>query len=129
MLSIGLMDNTLLYLEQKEHWQLVMCPDWWLQIFRKEPFFYGHDNHDQLVKIAKVSISLNLHITCLWDKDYSLRFGKRSRLKQRHSLQNTTLTSLFYKNIYWKVKYVYFYEKNFQNKSIDMIFTFLNSIT
>ena len=26
----------------------------WLQIFRKEPFFYGHDNHDQLVKIAKV---------------------------------------------------------------------------
>jgi len=25
-----------------------------LQIFRKEPFFYGHDNHDQLVKIAKV---------------------------------------------------------------------------
>ncbi|KAI8542044.1 hypothetical protein RHMOL_Rhmol08G0108500 [Rhododendron molle] len=25
----------------------------WL-IFRKEPFFYGHDNHDQLVKIAKV---------------------------------------------------------------------------
>lgn len=26
------------------------------QIFRKEPFFYGHDNHDQLVKIAKVTI-------------------------------------------------------------------------
>ncbi|XP_006649599.1 casein kinase II subunit alpha-2-like [Oryza brachyantha] len=23
-------------------------------IFRREPFFYGHDNHDQLVKIAKV---------------------------------------------------------------------------
>ena len=26
-----------------------------MQIFRKEPFFYGHDNHDQLVKIAKVT--------------------------------------------------------------------------
>lgn len=26
-------------------------------IFRKEPFFYGHDNYDQLVKIAKVSTS------------------------------------------------------------------------
>lgn len=25
-----------------------------IQIFRKEPFFYGHDNYDQLVKIAKV---------------------------------------------------------------------------
>ena len=25
-------------------------------IFRKEPFFYGHDNYDQLVKIAKVMI-------------------------------------------------------------------------
>lgn len=23
-------------------------------MFRKEPFFYGHDNYDQLVKIAKV---------------------------------------------------------------------------
>lgn len=25
-----------------------------LQIFRKEPFFHGHDNYDQLVKIGKV---------------------------------------------------------------------------
>lgn len=25
-----------------------------IQIFRKEPFFHGHDNSDQLVKIAKV---------------------------------------------------------------------------
>lgn len=24
------------------------------KIFRKEPFFHGHDNYDQLVKIAKV---------------------------------------------------------------------------
>ena len=31
-----------------------------LQIFRKEPFFYGHDNHDQLVKIAKVILVLSL---------------------------------------------------------------------
>jgi len=27
-------------------------------IFRKEPFFYGHDNYDQLVKIAKVRRAL-----------------------------------------------------------------------
>ncbi len=26
-------------------------------IFKKEPFFHGHDNHDQLVKIAKVRYS------------------------------------------------------------------------
>ncbi|PQP96300.1 casein kinase II subunit alpha [Prunus yedoensis var. nudiflora] len=25
-------------------------------IFRKEPFFYGHDNYDQLVKIAKIDL-------------------------------------------------------------------------
>ena len=25
-------------------------------IFRKEPFFHGHDNYDQLVKIAKVNL-------------------------------------------------------------------------
>ncbi|GFY93744.1 protein kinase superfamily protein [Actinidia rufa] len=28
-------------------------------IFRKEPFFYGHDNHDQLVKIAKYGFTIN----------------------------------------------------------------------
>jgi casein kinase II subunit alpha len=27
---------------------------WCCQIFRKEPFFHGHDNYDQLNKIAKV---------------------------------------------------------------------------
>ena len=32
------------------------------QIFRKEPFFYGHDNQDQLVKIAKASLC---HCLCL----------------------------------------------------------------
>ena len=25
-------------------------------IFRKEPFFHGHDNYDQLVRIAKVGV-------------------------------------------------------------------------
>ena len=30
-----------------------------VQIFRKEPFFYGHDNYDQLVKIAKVRLWLS----------------------------------------------------------------------
>ncbi|KAF1872505.1 hypothetical protein Lal_00016806 [Lupinus albus] len=36
-------------------------------IFRKEPFFYGHDNYDQLVKIAKEclsSVSNLLHYFC-----------------------------------------------------------------
>ena len=28
-------------------------------IFRKEPFFYGHDNYDQLAKIAKVPALLD----------------------------------------------------------------------
>lgn len=27
---------------------------WLTKIFKKEPFFQGHDNYDQLVKIAKV---------------------------------------------------------------------------
>ncbi|KAE8704865.1 Casein kinase II subunit alpha-1 [Hibiscus syriacus] len=47
-------------------------------VFRKEPFFYGHDNYDQLVKIAKVlgtdglnaylnkyRIELDLHLAAL----------------------------------------------------------------
>ncbi|KAK4390444.1 Casein kinase II subunit alpha-2 [Sesamum angolense] len=31
-------------------------------IFRKEPFFYGHDNQDQLVKIAKVRMWYCIHV-------------------------------------------------------------------
>src|SRR6266404_338292 len=33
---------------------LVSSPIYGFQIFRKEPFFHGHDNYDQLVKITKV---------------------------------------------------------------------------
>jgi hypothetical protein len=58
---------------------------------------------------------------------YSLCTRKESRFGQRYGLQNTTLTSCFYKNIYQKVIYVYFYESIFQDKSIHTIFTFLNS--
>jgi hypothetical protein len=31
---------------------------------------------------------------------YSLRFGKKGRLGQRHGFQNITLTYIFYNNIY-----------------------------
>ena len=36
-------------------------------VFRKEPFFYGHDNYDQLVKIAKVAPAFlrTLSISCM----------------------------------------------------------------
>ncbi len=60
---------------------------------------------------------------------YSLCTHKWSRFGQRHGLQNTILTSCFYKYIYWKVIYIYFYESIFQDKSIHIIFTFSNSIT
>jgi hypothetical protein len=53
---------------------------------------------------------------------YSLWFHIKSLLGQQHGHQSTTLTSLFYKNIYWKVIYVYSYESNFKDKSIYMIF-------
>jgi hypothetical protein len=70
------------------------------------------------------NVELNLQINI-----YSLRFRIRGRLGLQHGHQSTTLTSLFYKNIYWKVIYVYSYESNFQDKSIYMIFTFSNSTT
>jgi hypothetical protein len=69
------------------------------------------------------------HVLPSENKRYSLRFHIRSHLGQRHGHQSTTLTSLFYKNIYSKVIYVYSYESNFQDKSIYMIFTFSNSTT
>jgi hypothetical protein len=73
--------------------------------------------------LREILVGLLVGLTC------SLRFRIRSRLGQRHGHQNTTLTSLFYKNICWKVIYVYSYESNFQDKSIYMIFTFSNSTT
>ena len=60
-------------------------------------------------------------------KLYSLHVDKRSLLGQGHGLQNITLTLCYYKNIYIKVRYVYFYENIFQDKSIHIIFTFANS--
>jgi casein kinase II subunit alpha len=35
-------------------YSLISVLYYWDKIFRKEPFFHGHDNYDQLVKIAKV---------------------------------------------------------------------------
>ena len=37
-------------------------------IFRKEPFFHGHDNYDQLVRIAKVYILLFWAVGFNWGK-------------------------------------------------------------
>ncbi|RLN43303.1 casein kinase II subunit alpha-like [Panicum miliaceum] len=47
-------------------------------IFRKEPFFYGHDNHDQLVKIAKAIDFL----------DKLLRYDHQDRLTAREAMQS-----------------------------------------
>ena len=50
-------------------------------IFRKEPFFYGHDNYDQLVKIAKVHLAgrpLHLHTLQYQPRCSSPQPGKRS---------------------------------------------------
>ncbi|KAF6165218.1 hypothetical protein GIB67_030400, partial [Kingdonia uniflora] len=50
-------------------------------IFRKEPFFYGHDNHDQLVKIAKV-----LSILAIDFLDKLLRYDHQDRLTAREAM-------------------------------------------
>lgn len=56
-------------------WFLEWCA---LQIFRKEPFFYGHDNYDQLVKIAKVCIlqEILVHIYIFLGNSLLLSLGK-----------------------------------------------------
>ncbi|KAK4750505.1 hypothetical protein SAY87_003987 [Trapa incisa] len=45
-------------------------------IFRKEPFFYGNDNHDQLVKIAKAIDFL----------DKLLRYDHHDRITAREAM-------------------------------------------
>ena len=60
---------------------------------------------------------------------YFLHTQNNWRLGQRHGLQNTILTSYFYKKIYQKMIYVYFHKSIFQDKSIHIIFIFSNSTT
>lgn len=43
-------------------YMLLFTPSPFPQIFRKEPFFHGHDNYDQLVKICKVLGTDELYI-------------------------------------------------------------------
>jgi hypothetical protein len=75
-------------------------------------------------------VKLNLNVTSPTNLTiYCLCIGIRRHLGQQHDLQSITLTSILYKNIYWKVIYVYFYENNFQDKSIDIICIFPNSTT
>jgi casein kinase II subunit alpha len=54
-------------------------------IFRKEPFFYGHDNHDQLVKIAKVlgTEELNAYLNKYrieLDPNFATLIGRHGRI-------------------------------------------------
>ena len=55
---------------------------------------------------------------------YSLHIRKEYRFGQRQGLQNLTLTSYFYKNIYRKVIHLCFYEDIFGDESIYMVFVF-----
>jgi hypothetical protein len=59
---------------------------------------------------------------------YFLHVGKRNCFGQQYGLQSITLTSYFYKNIYLKVVFVYFYKSIFQDKSIHVVFIVWNSI-
>ncbi|CAL9770198.1 unnamed protein product, partial [Musa acuminata subsp. burmannicoides] len=51
-------------------------------IFRKEPFFYGHDNHDQLVKIAKGNSTWSI---------YRKEFHRKLRLRTGFVPMNSEL--------------------------------------
>jgi hypothetical protein len=69
----------------------------------------------------KIPLLMNF-ISDITQEKYSLHIGKRSRFGQQHGLQRITLTSYFYKNIYLKVIFVYFYKSIFQDKSINVVF-------
>ncbi|OAY67755.1 Casein kinase II subunit alpha [Ananas comosus] len=53
-------------------------------IFRKEPFFYGHDNHDQLVKIAKTQQEALVKAIDFLDR--LLRYDHQDRLTAREAM-------------------------------------------
>ncbi|CAF2046778.1 unnamed protein product [Brassica napus] len=52
-------------------------------IFRKEPFFYGHDNQDQLVKIAKIPHRVcNRKLGNYYDSSSIVKYGDDGKKKQ-----------------------------------------------
>jgi casein kinase II subunit alpha len=62
-------------------------------IFRKEPFFHGHDNQDQLVKIAKVlgTESLSAYLdkyTITLDPHFQAMIGRHSRKPWKKFVNN-----------------------------------------
>jgi hypothetical protein len=79
--------------------------------------------------VAEIKDKLRVVLVKPGRRGLRLHVGKRSRFRQRHGLQSITLTLFFYKNIYLKVIYVYFYESIFQDKSIHIVFTFPNLTT
>jgi hypothetical protein len=61
-----------------------------VQIFRKEPFFYGHDNYDQLVKIAKVCVVFFRSLDIFFDFFFIQVIGPNERGKGRFNLIAST---------------------------------------
>jgi hypothetical protein len=70
-----------------------------------------------LFKVNPAIIFLIMRTPCMDSRRFLpivlTSFWKNWRLGQRLGLQNTTLTSYYYKNIYRIVMYVYFYESSF----------------
>jgi len=67
-------------------------------IFRKEPFFHGHDNYDQLVKIAKVLGTEELfHYLDTYDLELDPHFDG---ILGRHSINKWIMTYMKVKNVF-----------------------------
>jgi casein kinase II subunit alpha len=68
---------------------LILCD----KIFRKEPFFHGHDNYDQLVKITKVLGTDELYAyidkyNIRLDSQYDELLGRYLSIHHHHSLSS-----------------------------------------
>ena len=67
-------------------------------IFRKEPVFHGHDNYDQLVKIAKVLGTEELfHYLDTYDLELDPHFDG---ILGRHSINKWIMTYMKVKNVF-----------------------------
>ena len=62
-------------------------------IFQKEPFFHGHDNYDQLVKIARVCPCFQLQTCspCHHMQLFSMCLSLPSKLSGHHAISFTTV--------------------------------------
>lgn len=97
-----------------------------VQIFRKEPFFHGHDNYDQLVKITKVLGTDELYAyiekySIRLDSQYDELLGRFVVFQMNHRVQSLNRYQCRYPRKPWTRFITSENQRYISNEAIDFL--------